>query len=208
MFFSLAPSGSTDLVQIVRCWSGEPVVWSCDFLWFCFVPALLACCCSHLVGWGGSWWLAVFCHSCSDLAVCAQRTLQCDFRLFYLTCHWSADKERCCYLTGRRCSCLVGHLIIWYWAALSVLPLMLYACRSSFNFYGSLPLSQVINSFLFLLALSLSFFNITPLGKLHSADGWVTAAVVREHKVPAVHSFPRHCWKLLALRPALIFTPW
>lgn len=29
-----------------------------------------------------------------------------------------------------------------------------------------------------------------------------------ESKVPAVHSFPRHCCKLLAPRPALIFRPW
>lgn len=51
-------------------------------------------------------------------------------------------------------------------------------------------------------------FHTAPLGKSHSADGWVTVENVRESKVPEVHSFPRHRWKLLALRPALIFRPW
>lgn len=44
----------------------------------------------------------------SDLALCAaQRTLQCGFRLFYLTCHCSAYNDRCCCPAGGvRCSCV------------------------------------------------------------------------------------------------------
>ncbi len=50
----------------------------------------------------------------SDLALCAaQRTLLCGFRLFYLTCYWSADKERCCCPAGEvRCSCVARVCLI------------------------------------------------------------------------------------------------
>lgn len=135
----------------------------------------------------------------SDLAVRARRTLQCGFRLFYWTCH------RCCCPPGVRCSCSAWLCLILISTSVCTPTYIIYAYSSMFQLCGSLPRAQAHKqSTLFYFF----FFNTTPLGKLHSADGWVTAAVVRKHKVPAVHSFPRHRWKLLALRPALIFSPW
>lgn len=73
-------------------------------LWFSL--GFLCPCTSQLLQWYHRMWRPL--KACgfspqlySDLAVCAaQRTSQCGFKLFHLTCYCSADKERCCCPTG------------------------------------------------------------------------------------------------------------
>lgn len=68
-------------------------------LWFSL--GFLCPCTSQLLQWYHRMWRPL--EACgfppqlySDLAVCAaQRTSQCGFKLFHLTCYCSADKERC-----------------------------------------------------------------------------------------------------------------
>lgn len=128
------------LFQPVRCLSGGSAVGSCDFS----LPLPCPCSSQLLQGYhrtGRPLTARGFLPQLhSDLALCAaQRTLQCGFRLFHLTCCWCADKERCW--------CPAGEVRCYLAACLPVLLLILYIGLVHTNLYstlicGSLPRSQ------------------------------------------------------------------
>ena len=166
-FWLLRQKHALCLLQAVRCLSGNCVVGSCD----CFFPP--PPCTSQLLqryhGCRGHRWLAVFLPQLyGDLALCAApRTLQSGFRfiLFDMSLVWWQGGVLLLLPCRREVRCSCDCLILTSMSACTPTYTIYSAVKSIFNPRACGARKQ---------STALCFSNTTPLGKSHSADGWVT----------------------------------